>query len=118
MTGNILPNRVNTDHISKVQVPQAKGTISYLKSPRTSTSEQGSLVTSSSAPRGSVSSATDSRKVRIVCCLLLLLLLLFVVVVVIVVLPPLDQYETPINIMPTSLNKCLSTSHIYRGHLD
>ena len=57
VTGNILPNKVSTENISKVEVPPNKGTISYLKSRNTSTSK--GPVDAASSPRGSVSSGTS-----------------------------------------------------------
>ena len=72
MTGIILPNKVNTENISKVEVPEQKGTISYLKSKSGGTrkpAEKGAASPSRTSPRDSVSSYTsepgmNGRKVR------------------------------------------------------
>ena len=68
VTGNVLPNKVSTSNITKVEVPQAKATISYLKSSRQSTKKPSESSTGRS-PHGSVSSGTseveiNGRKVR------------------------------------------------------
>lgn len=62
VTGNVLPNKVSTDNISKIEVPPNKGTISYLKSRSTSTSK---ATVDSSSPRGSVSEPVVNGKVCI-----------------------------------------------------
>ena len=58
VTGNILPNKVSTENISKVEVPNAQGTISYLKSRSGSSSGGGGGGASkgSTSPRVSTSS--------------------------------------------------------------
>lgn len=63
VTGNILPNKVCTDNISKVEIPRSNTTISYLKSKATSSvrkSDDSDITTvqsrSASSPRGSTSS--------------------------------------------------------------
>ncbi len=47
VTGNVLPNKVTTDNLSKVEVPKDMATISYLKTNKNK---------SASSPRESVSS--------------------------------------------------------------
>lgn len=61
VTGNILPNKVSTENISKVEIPQSTATTSYLKGSRTSSvrktdSSSKKSETSLASPRGSVSS--------------------------------------------------------------
>ena len=60
VTGNILPNKVNTANISKIEVPQSKSTLSYLKSPssgrRESFDGSGVRTRSVTSPQGSVGS--------------------------------------------------------------
>lgn len=68
MTGNVLPNKVSTENISKVEVPPNIGTVSYLKS-RTPTSSKasapaGDAGSSKSSPRGSVSSSISESAVN------------------------------------------------------
>ena len=60
VTGNVLPNKVSTSNISKVEVPQTKATISYLKSSQSSTSKKSS----DGSPRGSVSSAISETEIN------------------------------------------------------
>lgn len=61
VTGNVLPNKVSTENISKVEIPSNKSTVSYLKSKRTSASASkppaGGDASSKSSPRESVSSS-------------------------------------------------------------
>ena len=69
VTGNVLPNKVSTSNISKVEVPQSKATTSYLKSPRGGSGSKKSSDAAPHSPHESVSSATsetemNGRKVR------------------------------------------------------
>lgn len=83
VTGNVLPNKVNTDNLSKTEVPQSKATISYLNAkgvvaPPKRHQSRGT----ESSPRNSVSSATseppmNGRKVsKVVVCVCVALWLL------------------------------------------
>jgi len=69
VTGNVLPNKVQMENITKVEVPQTKATISYLKANR-SPSTSGAGTKRGGNKRGdSVSSYTsesgiNGRKVR------------------------------------------------------
>ena len=54
VTGNVLPDRVSTDNLGKLETPQTKATISYLKSKETDKKAR-------SAARGSSTTPTRSR---------------------------------------------------------
>lgn len=55
VTGNVLPNKVSTDNLSKVEVPQSKATTSYLKGGKSGASTKKPA----DSQRDSVSSCTS-----------------------------------------------------------